>query len=50
LTTGVGIQPLGSRWNFDLGWSIEWISPDFDDATDPKESRQQLGAQIRWIF
>jgi hypothetical protein len=50
LTTGVGIHPAGSTWGLDVGWGIEWISPDFDDATDPKESRQQLGAQIRWVF
>lgn len=50
LTTGFGIRPLGSIWSLDFGWSIEWISPDFEDSTDPKESRQQLGAQVRWVF
>lgn len=50
LTTGFGIHPLGSTWTLDFGWAIEWIAPDFDDATDAKESRQQLAAQIRWVF
>jgi hypothetical protein len=50
LTTGFGIHPLGSRWTADFGWAIEWISPDYEDATDSKESRQQLAAQIRWAF
>src|SRR5262245_4245554 len=50
LTSGLTLQPVGSRWNVDLGWAIEWIAPDFDDATNPKESRQQVAAQIRWVF
>jgi hypothetical protein len=50
LTAGLGLRPIGSIWGVDIGWAIEWISPDFDDATSPKESRQQAAAQIRWVF
>ena len=50
MTAGFGIKPLGATWSLDLGWAIEWISPDFADPTEPKESRQQLAAQIRWVF
>jgi hypothetical protein len=50
LTAGFGLRPLGASWGIDLGWLVEWIAPDFADATDPKESRQQVAAQIRWVF
>jgi hypothetical protein len=49
LTAGLGLLP-GTSWSFDLGWSIEWIAPDFTDGTDPRESRQRLAAQMRWEF
>ncbi len=49
-TTGFGLHPEGATWLMDLGWAIEWIAPDYDDATDPKESRQQLAIQIHWAF
>ncbi len=50
VTAGFGLTPAGSMWSVDLGWGIEWLSPDFDDATDSRESRQQMAAQIRWVF
>lgn len=50
LTSGVGLAPRGSIWGLDLGWAIEWVSPDFVDATDPRESRQQVAARVHWAF
>ena len=50
LTTGFGLRPLGSTWAMDLGWAIEWLAPDFPDATAAKESRQQVAVQVRWVF
>jgi len=50
LTAGVGLSPVGTTWVVDLGYEIDWISPDFSDPTDPKQSRQQLAAQFRWVF
>jgi hypothetical protein len=50
VTAGLGLSRPGSVWSVDVGWSIEWLRPDFDDATDPKESRQQLAAQFRWAI
>ena len=46
LTTGFGLRPLGSTWAMDLGWAIEWLAPDFPDATAAKESRQQVAVQV----
>ena len=46
VTAGLGLAPPGSVWSVDFGWSIEWLRPDFDDATDPKESRQQLASPV----
>jgi len=50
LTAGLGLTPARSIWGLDLGWAIEWLRPDFDDATDPRESRQQMAAQVHWVF
>jgi hypothetical protein len=50
LTAGIGLSPVGTTWTVDLGYEIDWISPDFSDPTDPKQSRQQLAAQFRWVF
>ena len=50
LTTGIGLARPGSVWSVDVGWSIEWLKPDLDDSTDPRESRQVLAAQFRWTL
>lgn len=50
LTAGLGLAPLGASWSFDLGWAVQWIAPDFTEGTDLKENRQQMAAQLRWIF
>jgi hypothetical protein len=50
MTVGLGLMPPGSVWGLDLGWALELIDPDFATTTEPKESRQQLGAQLRWVF
>jgi len=50
LTAGVGLRPVGTTWAVDLGYEVDWISPDFSDPTDPRQSRQQLAAQFRWVF
>lgn len=50
LTAGFGVNPPGAIWTIDLGWAAEWISPDFDDPAETKQSRQQVAAQIRWVF
>jgi hypothetical protein len=46
----VGLTPRGSMWELDLGYLVEWISPGFDSAENPRESRQLLSAQIHWSF
>jgi hypothetical protein len=50
LTGGIGLSPVGTTWRVDLGYEIDWISPDFSDPTDLKQSRQLLAVQFRWVF
>lgn len=50
LTAGFGIARPGSVWSIDVGWSFEWLKPDFDDPTNPREARQNLAAQFRWTM
>jgi hypothetical protein len=50
VTGGIGLVPRGAIWGFDLGYSVEWLRPTFDNQDDPSESRQQMSAQIHWAF
>jgi hypothetical protein len=50
LTAGFGLARPGSVWSVDLGWSIEWLKSDFEDATNERGSRQTLAAQLRWAL
>lgn len=50
LTLGLGLVPGGSIWGLDLGYAVEWLSPDFDDPAGSRESRQRLAAQLHWTF
>jgi hypothetical protein len=50
VTVGAGLKPLGTTWSFEAGYAFEWLQPDYGDPTERREGRQQLAAQIRWVF
>ena len=50
LTAGFRLARPGSIWSVELGWSIEWLKPDFIDPAASKASRQTLAAQFRWAL
>ena len=50
VTAGIGLRPAGSRWTFDAGYSFEWLQADFGSPDQPRGTRQQLGAELRWDF
>lgn len=50
VTGGIGIHPSGVRWTFDAGYAFEWVQADFGVPDDPRATRQQFGASIRWDF
>ena len=49
-TAGLGFRPAATRWSVDVAYAYEWIRADFDTPTDPRLSRQQLAARLRWLF
>jgi len=50
VTAGFGFRPAAVRWSFDAGYSFEWIQADFGAPDQPRATRQQLGAELRWDF
>lgn len=50
VTGGLGLQPPGATWTFDLGYLFEWGQADYGSPATPHFTRQQLGAQVRWTF
>jgi len=50
MTLGLGFQPAGARWQVDAGYIFRWGQADFGDPGEPRNDRQQLGTQLRWVF
>jgi hypothetical protein len=49
-TAGLGLRPAGSRWSLETGYAFEWGQADFGSPARPRFTRQQLGAELRWVF
>jgi hypothetical protein len=50
VSAGIGLVPAGSIWAFNLGYALEWITPDYPDPAESRESRQTLAMELRWWF
>ena len=50
VTAGLGLEPRGSIWTMDAGYSIEWLTPDYPDPSESRESRQTLSLLVGWRF
>ena len=47
---GFGYRQPASKWSIDAGFTYEWITPDFVDATNARSNRQLLSTRLRWVF
>ena len=47
---GLGYAPPGTTWTLESGYRVEFRSQDFNDPTDERQSRQNLGVEILWKF
>ena len=50
LTLGLGLRPVGTAWNFEVGYAIEWLRADYGTPAEPRACRQQLASMVRWAF
>jgi len=50
LTAGAGLHPASASWTVEAGYEFEWLTPDFGDPTEGRETRHQAGIQLRWSF
>lgn len=47
---GLGVQPVGTSWGFEGGWTLAWHQSDFGDPTGRRGTRQMLATQVHWTF
>ena len=47
---GLGLTPPRARWTIDMGWTITWLRPDFDDPLIHRTSDEQMQALVHWSF
>jgi len=50
VTLGMGLRPAGSIWSFESGYAFEWSQADYGSPARPRGTRQQLAAQVQWVF
>ena len=49
-SVGLGYAPPGTSWTLESGYRVEFRSQDFNDPTDERQSRQNLGVEVLWKF
>jgi hypothetical protein len=47
---GLGYAPPGATWTLESGYRVEFRTQDFNDPTDERQSRQNLGIEVLWKF
>jgi hypothetical protein len=47
---GLGYIPPASSWTLEMGYRTEFRSQDFNSPADERQSRQNLGIEVRWTF
>lgn len=50
VTGGFGLHHANSAWGLETGYAFEWGQADFGTPAQPRSTRQQLAAQLRWSF
>ena len=49
-TLRAGLVSAGATWSVQWGCAVEWLQADFGDPGRPREGRQRLAFQVRWVL